>query len=116
MINTPIALDEFGDPTSFVASGSGGNIFVSTYGVFDQDVVEGQGSAVTVFAGDGSESSYPYTGPATGVALGDPAGLAVYNGTVYVADNMVNVVDAVNVASDTMTTYAGNGGLTSSVR
>ncbi len=109
MINSSIALDEFGDPTSFVASDSGGDIFVSMYGVFDQDVVEGQGGAVSVFAGDGSAPSYPYTGPATGVALGDPAGLAVSGGTVYVADNMNNVVFAVNVASDMITLYAGNG-------
>ncbi len=114
MINTPIALDEFGDPTSFVASDSEGNIFVSMYGVFDQDVVEGQGGAVSVFAGGGYGGSYPYTGSATAVGLGDPAGLAVYNGTLYVADNSANVVYAVNIASDTMTTYAGNGDYTGS--
>jgi hypothetical protein len=113
-INTPIALDEFGDPTSFVASDSGGNIFVSLYGMYDQDVVEGQGGAVSVFAGGGYGGSYPYTGSATAVALGDPAGLAVYNGTLYVADNMSNVVYAVNMASDTMTTYAGNESYTGS--
>ena len=114
MINSPIALDEFAAPTSFVASDSSGNIYASLYGVFNQDVAEGQGSAVNVFAGGGYESSYPYTGPATDVALGDPAGLAVYNGTLYVADNMINVVDAVNEASGTMTTYAGNGDYTGS--
>ncbi len=114
MINSPIDVDEWADPTSFVASDSGGNIFVSMYGVFDQHVVEGQGGAVNVIAGGGYDPSYPYTGPATGVALGDPAGLAVYNGTLYVADNMNNVVFAVNVASDTITMYAGNGNDTGS--
>jgi hypothetical protein len=82
--------------------------------MYDQDVVEGQGGAVSVFAGGGYDGSYPYTGPATATALGDPAGLAVYNGTLYVADNMSNVVYAVNMASDTMTTYAGNGSYTGS--
>jgi hypothetical protein len=113
-INSPIELDEFADPTTFVASDSLGNIYVSMYGVFDQDVVEGQGASVNVFAGGGDEGSYPYTGPATAAGLGDPAGLAVFNGTLYVADNMSNVVYAVNMTSDTMTTYAGNGNYTGS--
>jgi Bacterial Ig-like domain (group 3) len=115
MINTPISLDEWADPTTFVASDSSGDIFVSMYGVFDQDVVEGQDGSASVFAGGGYDPSFPYTGPATGVALGDPAGLAVFNGTLYVADNANNVVFAVNVESDMITMYAGNGSYTGSL-
>ena len=114
VINTPIAVNEFGDPTSFVALGSGGNIFVSLYGMSYQDVVEGQGDAVSVFAGGGYAGAYPYTGSATAIGLGDPAGLAFYNGTLYLADNSSNIIYAVNVASDAMTTYAGNGEYTGS--
>ncbi len=52
-------------------------------------------------AGDG--------GPATGVKLGSPLGLALYSGNLYIADYGNSRVRRVDLATGTITTFAGTG-------
>jgi len=110
MITSPVQMDAWAAPTFSVAEDSSGDFFISAYGPFEQDVLMDKGGTVSVFAGEGSNMSPVFTGPATDAGLGEPWGVAVYNGTVYFSDYFGGVVHAVNVSSDTMTTYAGTGG------
>jgi sugar lactone lactonase YvrE len=59
-----------------------------------------QGDGVGGYSGDG--------GPATQAQLNNPSGVAVFGGTVYIADSANNVIRSVSAAG-VITTFAGNG-------
>jgi hypothetical protein len=109
MISAPVPLDAVVNPTYSVAEDSSGDYFVSSCCLFGYEVLMDKGGTISDFASGGTNLSAGFTGPATGAELGTPWGIAVYNGTVYFADAGLNVVHAVDVSSDTMTTYAGTG-------
>ncbi len=61
------------------------------------------GTGTAGFAGDG--------GPATRASLRDPAGLAILQGQLWIADRDNNRVRSVDLSSGIMTTIAGQGGV-----
>ncbi|MEN8376432.1 MAG: hypothetical protein ABFS34_13375 [Gemmatimonadota bacterium] len=70
--------------------------------------VESDGTLVTV-AGSGRRGSEGDGGPATEASLGAPAGLALDGDVLYVADRAEHRIRAVDLATGTIRTIAGNG-------
>jgi trimeric autotransporter adhesin len=91
-----------------VAKDSSGNLYIA-------DTVNGlirkvdTSGKITTVAGGGSHSEATYSGPATGLSLADPAGIAVdSNGNLYIADSFNSVIRLVTT-SGMATTVAGKG-------
>jgi Bacterial Ig-like domain (group 3) len=98
---------ELYDPSS-VAVDSGGDIFIDDTGNSVIREVSAATGDITTVAGGGAINSPTYSGLATGAQVG-AAGVAAASGTLYIADSSNNVVRAVNIATDQMTTVAGDG-------
>jgi sugar lactone lactonase YvrE len=95
--------------SSVVAVDSDGDLFFLT-GSFGNVVEERDTKGkVTPVAGGGNDGSPTYSGPATGVQLNQPNGLAVFGQTLYIADSDNFVIRAVDLNSGKMSTYAGGG-------
>jgi NHL repeat len=98
---------ELYDPSS-VAVDSGGDIFIADTGNSVIREVSAATGDITTVAGGGAVSSPTYSGLATGAQVGG-AGVAEASGNLYIADATYNVVREVNIATDQMTTVAGDG-------
>jgi DNA-binding beta-propeller fold protein YncE len=73
--------------------------------------VEGRTGIITTVAGNGAAGYSGDGGPAIEAALNEPYGIAVdRSGSIYVADRHNHCVRRVDVATGTITTFAGNGG------
>lgn len=60
--------------------------------------------------GGGTSTAAGYSGSASGVQLAAPGGVALDGaGNLYIADTLNNVIRKVNLASNSITTVAGNG-------
>jgi signal peptidase I len=94
------------------AAAADGRVFIADTGNNRIRVVATDGT-ITTFAGGGSNILCTYSGPATGVSLNAPRGVAVdAAGTVYIADTGNNCIRKVDTAGN-VSRVAG-GGLTTS--
>jgi sugar lactone lactonase YvrE len=66
---------------------------------------------ITTFAGTGAMGFAGDGGPATAAQLNGPRCVAVDPGNLYVVDNLNNRVRRVDLATGTITTFAGTGGV-----
>lgn len=98
---------ELYDPSA-VAVDSAGDLFIADAGNSVIREVSAATGVITTIAGGGAVTSATYSGQATGAQIGS-ASVAQASGTLYIADATYNVVRAVNIATDQMTTIAGDG-------
>jgi sugar lactone lactonase YvrE len=104
-LNSPagIALDSFG------------NLYIADNGNYRVRRVDALLGKIKTIAGNGQMSFSGDAGPATGAALGSPRGVAIDNGgNLWIADDAVNRIRVVNLASGTINTIAGTGAQNSS--
>src|ERR1035437_7568218 len=67
------------------------------------------GGNISRYAGNGSSGYTGDGGPATAATLSEPDDVALGGGNLYIADAANNVIRVVNLISDTIYTFAGNG-------
>lgn len=107
----PAALARVGIPSG-IAVAPDGTIYTSDLTNHRVYRIDPQGY-LTVVAGGGTATTPPYGdgGPATAATLQSPRGLALDSGAglLYIADTNRNRVRRVNLATGTITTYAGSG-------
>lgn len=98
-LDSPTQTAEAPDGRVFIAGSQNDRIrVIDTNGIID------------TFAGTGSNSSCSYTGPASGVNLNGPTGVAVDSaGNVYIADTGNDCIRRVD-PSGTVSRFAGGGG------
>jgi sugar lactone lactonase YvrE len=90
-----------------VAVDSAGNLYIADFGNSRVEKVTASGM-LSVFAGNGSFGP-PSPGPATSVAVGEPAGVAVApDGSVYIVDFANGVLDRV-ATNGVLSVVAGTG-------
>jgi Bacterial Ig-like domain (group 3) len=107
-INTAVQMESVGAPLRSVATDTSGDILVTVSDPFTRKVLMDKAGQLTLLAGDGTNTSIDYTGPATGVSFAEgPDGVAEYGGYAYIAAS--GVIYKVNVATDQMTTVVPNG-------
>jgi len=92
-----------------VAVTGGGDIFIADYLNYRVRKVTKSTSIITTFAGDGVLGYSGDGGAATSAELGEPTGVAVGGGNVYIADYYNNRVRVVNESTGIITTAAGDG-------
>ena len=91
-----------------VAVGSDGTIYISEDGSARVRRIDAQGNLVTV-AGTGVPGYAGDGGPARDAQLNTPAGLALHERTLYVADAEGHVVRGIDLAAGIIETLAGTG-------
>ncbi|HEY1242906.1 MAG TPA: hypothetical protein VGF16_20230 [Bryobacteraceae bacterium] len=99
-----------------LAVDAAGDVFIADTGNHRIREVTPDGKIAT-FAGTGQPGLYPISGPATQTPLQDPAGVAVSNGNVYIADSGNHVIRIVTpdgnlngVAGVSYSGFSGDGG------
>jgi sugar lactone lactonase YvrE len=86
-----------------------GNVYISDSGNNRIRRVDPATGTITTFAGTGVAGSAGDGGPATAAQLNGPAGVVVASGSLYIADFTGNRVRRVDLATGTITTFAGTG-------
>ena len=104
---TSAALTPLSSPAG-LAVGDDGRIFVAERNGHRVRVIAGDGTIHTV-AGTGQPGAAGDGGPATAARLDLPAGLAVADGVLYIADAGNHRVRAVDLAAGTIRNVAGSG-------
>ena len=92
-----------------VAVDAAGDIFIADTWNNSVREVNAATGAITTIAGGGTETDPEFSGPATDAQLNNPQGVVVFGNTLYIADSGNNVVRAVDLTTDTITTVAGDG-------
>ncbi|MBC7554569.1 MAG: T9SS type A sorting domain-containing protein [Taibaiella sp.] len=88
---------------------SAGDIFIADMGAHVVRKVDGASGIITNFAGNGTSGHSGDGGPATNAQLNGPLGIALdQNGDLYISDNGNNMIRKVNVATNTISVYAGS--------
>ena len=91
-----------------VAVDAAGDIFIADTWNNSVREVNAATGAITTIAGGGTETDPEFSGLATDAQLNNPQGVAVFGNTLYIADSGNNVVRAVDLTTDTITTVAGD--------
>ena len=92
-----------------VAVDAAGDIFIADTWNNSVREVNAATGAITTIAGGGTETDPEFSGLATEAQLNNPQGVVVFGNTLYIADSGNNVVRAVNLTRDTITTVVGDG-------
>jgi sugar lactone lactonase YvrE len=105
----PATLAQLDAPSGLVRD-SAGNVYFSDFGNhMVREIAAGTG-IITRIAGTGASGYSGDGGPAASAELGYPASLALDSqGNLFIADNGNQTIRRVNLASGTITTYAGSG-------
>ena len=98
---------QLNQPRGIVADGAG-NLYVSDAGnQLIRKIVVATGAVTTLAGGVGQSGHVDAVGSAA--RFNEPRGLALYDGTLYVADSGNSCIRAVALATATVTTLAGTG-------
>ena len=104
----PASLAQLDYPNSVVKDAAGNIYFSDEYNHMVRKIAAGT-DVISVFAGNGYAGDSGDGGSATSAELFYPAILVLdHAGNLYIADDGTETVRAVNLASGTITTYAGN--------
>jgi len=86
-----------------------GNLYIGDYGNSRVRRVDLATGTITTFAGTGVAGFGGDGGPATAAQLNNPRGLALDSASLYMAEHGNNRVRRVDLATGTITTFAGTG-------
>ncbi len=101
------------NPTG-VAVDSSGNIYIADQGNNEIREVNATTRAITTIAGDGTSGFAGDGGQATAAELAGPSGVALDgSGNLFIADTDNEVIRALNLSTDVITTVAGTPGMNS---
>ncbi len=107
-ISTVTRMESLSAPPNTVVEDSTGTLYIAVSYAFETDVVMEKGGKFSVLAGDGSSTAAVYSGPATGLDMGEGVtGVALFGGDAYVAAN--SEIYRVNLATDQATTVETGG-------
>ncbi len=94
--------------TAAVAVDTAGNIYVAGGGIPVIRKIT-PANVYSTFAGTGTAGFAGDNGPATAAALNLPSDLFISNGKLYIADSRNRRIRSINLATNTITTVAGDG-------
>ncbi|MBU2008401.1 MAG: hypothetical protein KJ624_00905 [Chloroflexi bacterium] len=112
---SPLPIGDGGPATAAQLSGpvglalDSGSLYIADGGNNRVRRVDLATGTITTFAGTGEGGYGGDGGPATAAQLSSPRGLAVDSGNLYVADSGNNRIRRVDLATGTITTFAGTG-------
>jgi sugar lactone lactonase YvrE len=93
-----------------VAVDHSGHLFIADSGGISVREVDLATGAITTVAGGARPTTAIYSGPATGIGLSSPFGLAAdHSGHLFIADTYNDVIREVDLATGLMTTVVGTG-------